>query len=503
LPYDSDGIVIKVNDLHQQAVLGIGTASPNWAIAFKYAPEQVETTLVDIKLQVGKTGAVTPVAVLEPVFLSGSTVTHASLHNAEYIRERDIRIGDRVIVEKAGEIIPQIVRSLPEKRQGGERVFAMPGVCPACGSKLSRPSGKGKNVHFLCTNSGCPAKAREKILHFASRDAMDLQGFGEAVVDALLARGKIRDVADLYNLSKEDLVDALRRTAAAEPAAGARKTGKKSGPDKAAQNLLAALEDSKRRGLARLLAGLAIPHIGATAAQILARRYQTLEALQKASEAELAATEMGETTSYRTLGAKAAESLRAALSAPQVQRRIKEAQDPAALAAALAALRLENLGEKRIEAVARHFQSGARLLAASAQELEAVELGTSSVTRTLGPEAAKSLRAFFDEPANQDLIARLKKAGVLMSATAAAAAGAAGKVFVITGTLPSMGRAEAKKLIESAGGLVADAVSRKVDYLVVGSEPGSKLAKAQELGIAQIDEAEMLRLCGIKRQLSG
>ena len=191
LPYDTDGIVIKVNDLRQQAALGLGTSSPNWAIAFKYAPEQAETSVVEIKLQVGKTGTVTPVAVLRPVFLAGSTVTHASLHNADYIREKDIRIGDRVIVEKAGEIIPQIVRSLSEKRQGNERVFVMPSACPACGGKLSRPDGKGKNVHLLCTNPGCAAKVREKILHFASRDAMDIQGLGEAVIDALLAKGKI------------------------------------------------------------------------------------------------------------------------------------------------------------------------------------------------------------------------------------------------------------------------------------------------------------------------
>ncbi len=498
LPYDIDGIVLKVNDLSQQAALGIGTASPNWAIAFKYAPEQVETTLRDIKLQVGKTGAVTPVAVLEPVLLSGSTVTHASLHNAEYIREKDIRIGDRVLVEKAGEIIPQIVRSLPEKRRGGERAFIMPPACPVCGGRLSRPSGKGKNVHFLCTNPGCAAKVREKIIYFASRDAMDLQGFGEAVIDALLAKGKIRDVADLYNLTKEDLVEALRRAAPEEQPSVGRKAAKKTGPDKAAQNLLAALEDSKRRGLARLLTGLAIPHIGATAAQVLARRYQAIEALQQATAAELAAVEMGETTSYRTLGGKAAAALRAALAENKPPAHLKEAQEPAALVAALADLNLENMGQKRLEAVAYHFKSGARLLAASEQELAAVELGTSSVKRTLGPEAAKALRAFLDEPRNQDLIARLKNAGVLMSATSGAAAGAAGKVFVITGTLPSMGRAEAKKIIESAGGIVAEAVSRKVDYLVVGSDAGSKLDKARELGVAQIDEVEMLRLCGAR-----
>ena len=198
----------------------------------------------------------------------------------------------------------------------------------------------------------------------------------------------------------------------------------------------------------------------------------------------------------RTLGIKAAEALRMAFSSPQVQRHIREAQEPAALAAVLGALNLEQLGEKRIEAVVRCFRRGSELLAASAKDLAAVELGTSSVKRTLGQEAAKSLRVFLDDPGNLTLIARLEKAGVLMSAGSSAATGAAvGKIFVITGTLPSMGRAEAKKIIENAGGIVVDAISRKVDYLVVGADPGSKVAKAQELGIKQIDEAEMLRLC--------
>ncbi len=303
LPYDTDGLVVKVNELAAQQRLAERVKekkSPPWAVAYKFAAEQAETTVEAIRVQVGKSGRVTPVADLAPVRLAGSTITHASLHNASHVRERDIRIGDRVLVQKAGEIIPQIVATLPETRTGGETAFAMPERCPVCGGELraetNEDSATGRRIvlHW-CDNPACPARERQRILHFVSREAMDIEGIGPAVVDGLLERGMIRDAADLYALTAADLAPLWKQA------------------DKAPENLVRAIDASRDRGLARVLTGLGIPHVGATLARTVARHFGSLERLLDASAEEIRAVEAGATTSYRTLGPKTAGALHAAL----------------------------------------------------------------------------------------------------------------------------------------------------------------------------------------------
>ncbi len=482
LEYDTDGLVIKVNSLAQQEILGLGTKSPNWAIAFKFSPEQAETRVRDIRLQVGKLGTITPVADLEPVFLSGSTITHASLHNESYVQDRDIRVGDMVVVEKAGEIIPQVVRSLPEKRTGEEIGFVMPANCPVCNGGLvkseTRQADRIIHTHH-CGNPSCPAKLRGKLLHFVSRDCMDIEGFGPAVIDQLLENNMIRDLADLYSLQAEDLAP-LERLA-----------------EKSADNLIANLEASKSRGMARVLAALSIPHVGTTVAQVLAKQFRSMDVLMQARPEQVSAISTGQSTAYRTLGTRAAAVLHEALARPENRSRLT-ADNAGELAGQLESLKLPGFGPKRCKAVARAFGSASGLLAADAGRISMVELGASAVNRTLGEVIATSLRDFFNDPVNRDLIARLRKAGVGMDAPemTGASAGAAGKTFVLTGTLPDMGRAEAKKLIQAAGGIVASGISGNTDYLVAGDKAGSKLDKARALGVEVIDQAKMLELCG-------
>ncbi|TCL69986.1 DNA ligase (NAD+) [Hydrogenispora ethanolica] len=271
LPYEIDGIVVKVNSLTDQARLGSTAKAPRSKIAFKFPAEQVETRVLQIAVNVGRTGAVTPLAFLEPVRVAGSTVSRATLHNEDNVRDKDIRVGDRVIIQKAGDVIPEIVRSLPEKRDGSERIFEMPKSCPECGAGLYRESGEAV---VRCINSACPAHLREGIIHFASRDAMDIQGLGEAIVIQLIAAGLVRDVADLYRLQVEDLV-------------GLERFGAKS-----AQNLIEAITASKQNQLSRLIFALGIRHVGEGAARELAAHFGTLENLGQADEAELTAIPM-------------------------------------------------------------------------------------------------------------------------------------------------------------------------------------------------------------------
>lgn len=268
LPYAIDGLVIKVDSFDQQERLGATLKSPRWAIAYKFPPEEAETVIEDIIVRVGRTGVLTPTAVFAPVHLAGTTVTRATLHNEDIIRERDIRVGDHVVVHKAGEVIPEILRSLPEKRTGKERPFKMPERCPACGARVIRLPGE---VAVRCPNIACPARLRESLLHFGSRNAMDIDGLGPAIVDQLLARGLVRDVADLYRLKVEDLVPLERM-------------GKKS-----AQNLVDAIARSKNAGLERLLFALGIRHVGERAAKLLAARFGSLERLAQATVDELTA----------------------------------------------------------------------------------------------------------------------------------------------------------------------------------------------------------------------
>ncbi len=492
LPYGTDGLVVKLDRFRQQETLGLGARTPNWAAAYKFAPEQAETGVAGIRVQVGKLGRLTPVADLLPVVLAGSTITHASLHNESYIREKDVRPGDRVLVEKAGEIIPQISVVLKEKRLGDLPPFAMPAACPVCGhaSETTETVTDGRSVVLrFCVNPRCPAKQFARIVHFASRDAMDIEGMGPSVVQWLLDNDLLPDVSGIYRLTREQLLPMTKQ--------GRDRIAKGATDDatKVVDNLLAAIQASKGRGLAKLLFALVIPDIGETAAQLLAKRFGSLDALARAGEEEIASASLGEGTAYRTLGDKAAALLMEALANTPPEEMY--GRTPGDLLMFLESLRLPGFGKKKAEAVARHFGDIDALRAADASAIAMTEMGASQVKRTLGSVAARSLRAYLDDPDNQALLGRLASAGVMTTeAAASAAGGAAGKVFVLTGTLPGMGRTEAKRLIESAGGLVAGSVSRKVDYVVAGAEAGGKLAKATELGITIIDEEKLSALCG-------
>ncbi len=383
LPYDIDGLVIKVNNLASQRALGTTAKDPRWAIAYKFPAEQATTIVEDIFVRVGRTGALTPTAVLRPVRLAGSTVSRATLHNADYIEEKDIRIGDTVIVHKAGEIIPEVVSVVLNRRTGSEVPFVMPSACPECNQPIMREPGE---VAHKCVNPRCPALLREGLIHFVSRDAMNIDGLGPAVITSLLAAGLVQDAADLYSLQPGALA-ALDRMG-----------------DKSAQNLVAAIDDSKKAGLARALFALGIRYVGAKASAILARRYGDIDSLA----------------------------------------------------------------------------------GASAEELMTID--------EIGPKIAESAASYFADPANLAYIEKLKAAGLkLTEEMQAVSQELAGKTFVLTGTL-SMARKEAEELITACGGKVASAVSKKTSYVVAGAEAGSKLEKAQALGITVLDEEQFRML---------
>lgn len=386
LSYDTDGAVIKVNDVYQQRILGATGKDPRWATAYKYPPEQAETTLEDIDWRVGRTGVLTPTAVLTPVKLSGSVISRATLHNEDFIRAKDIRIGDRVIINKAGEIIPEVLRVVVEKRTGDEKEVEIPNVCPECGWRVER---QGEEAAIRCTNPHCPALGREGLIHFVSRDAMNIDGCGPSVINALLDAGLVRDAADLYSLRKEDLLKLERMG------------------EKSADNLLAALAESKKNELDKLLFALGIRHVGAKVARILATEFGSMEKLQQAQPEELA--------QIRDIGDKIAESAVTWLNVPS-----------------------------NIDLVER--------------------LAAAGLTMTFTPPASQEDNPFF------------------------------GKTLVFTGTMPTLGRAEAKTMAQDVGAKVSGSVSKKTDYVIAGAEAGSKLEKAQQLGVTVIDEAEFLRL---------
>ena len=386
LSYDTDGAVIKVNDVYQQRILGATGKDPRWATAYKYPPEQAETTLEDIDWRVGRTGVLTPTAVLTPVKLSGSVISRATLHNEDFIRAKDIRIGDRVVINKAGEIIPEVLRVVVEKRTGDEKEVEIPSVCPECGWRVER---QGEEAAIRCTNPHCPALGREGLIHFVSRDAMNIDGCGPSVINALLDAGLVRDAADLYSLRKEDLLKLERMG------------------EKSADNLLAALDESKKNELDKLLFALGIRHVGAKVARILATEFGSMEKLQQAQPEELA----------------------------QI--------------------------------------------------------------RDIGDKIAESAVTWLNVPANIDLVERLAAAGLTMTFTPPASQEDNpffGKTLVFTGTMPTLGRAEAKTMAQDVGAKVSGSVSKKTDYVIAGAEAGSKLEKAQQLGVTVIDEAEFLRL---------
>lgn len=386
LSYDTDGAVIKVNDVYQQRILGATGKDPRWATAYKYPPEQAETTLEDIDWRVGRTGVLTPTAVLTPVKLSGSVISRATLHNEDFIRAKDIRIGDRVVINKAGEIIPEVLRVVVEKRTGDEKEVEIPSVCPECGWRVER---QGEEAAIRCANPHCPALGREGLIHFVSRDAMNIDGCGPSVINALLDAGLVRDAADLYSLRKDDLLKLERMG------------------EKSADNLLAALAESKKNELDKLLFALGIRHVGAKVARILATEFGSMEKLQQAQPEELA----------------------------QI--------------------------------------------------------------RDIGDKIAESVVTWLNVPANIDLVERLAAAGLTMTFTPTASQEDNpffGKTLVFTGTMPTLGRAEAKTMAQDVGAKVSGSVSKKTDYVIAGAEAGSKLEKAQQLGVTVIDEAEFLRL---------
>ncbi len=386
LPYEADGVVVKVNDFSQREVLGEVSRAPRWAIAFKFPAEEATTRVLDIVVQVGRTGALTPVAILEPVEVSGVTVSRATLHNEDEVKRKDVRIGDWVVVRRAGEVIPEVVKSIPERRTGKEREFRMPDRCPVCGGPVVRPPGE---VIHRCENLSCPARIKEAIRHFASRRAADIEGLGEKLVDQLVEKGLVKRISDLYHLSKDKLA-ALERMG-----------------EKSAQNLLDQLERSKGMSLARFIYALGIRYVGEHIAEVLAERFGSIDELARASYEEL-------------------------VGIPEI-----------------------------------------------------------------GPRIAQSIVDFFASEDNRRLIEELKAVGIDPRAERPKEKGPlAGKTFVFTGRLSDMTREEAKRLVESLGGKVASSVSRKVDYVVVGEDPGSKLDRARALGIPTLSEEEFKELVG-------
>ncbi len=380
LPYDIDGVVIKADAFSVRESLGEGTNTPKWAVAYKFPPEEKQTRLTDITVAVGRTGVLTPTAVLEPVRLAGTSVSRATLHNLDFIRERGIMLGDTVTVRKAGDIIPEIVSACPERRDGSEREFLMPTVCPSCGEPVFRDD----EAAVRCTNASCPAQLHRAIEHFASKDAMNIDGLGERIVKLLLDEQLISDVADLYSLKAEDVAKLDRMG------------------EKSASNLIAAIDRSRSAGLERLLAALGIRNVGVVAAAALAAEFGTLEGVMSADrEALIAIPDFGTVT-------------------------------------------------------------------------------------------ADCVVNWFSHPQNRRICERLTEAGLLTVAVAKPTGDKlAGLTFVITGTLPGLSRDEASALIKSAGGKVSGSVSGRTDYLVAGEAAGSKLTKAQSLGIKIISEEEL------------
>jgi len=387
-PYEMDGVVIKVESFEVQRRLGEVSRSPRWAVAYKFPPKEATTKIIDIKAQVGRTGALTPVALMEPVRIGGVEVKRATLHNQDEIDKKDVRIGDTVVVRRAGDVIPEVVKVITSKRTGAEKRFIMPATCPVCGSAVVRLPGEAAH---RCVGISCPAQVKGRIRHFASKRAMDIDGLGVKLIDQLVDKDLVKDIADLYALD-QDAFAALERMA-----------------EKSAANIIEALENSKQTQLARFIYALGIRHVGEHIAQVLARNLSSLDAISKATEEELVAI-------------------------PEI-----------------------------------------------------------------GPEVAQSVISFFKDKGNRKEIKRLQKAGVKIAAPSVRKEEPLkGKTFLFTGALEGMTRDEAKDLVLVRGGEIASSAGKGVDYVVKGKEPGSKYAKARELGLTIIDEEEFKRLVGRK-----
>ncbi len=385
LTFDIDGAVVKVDDLKFREILGTTAKTPRWAIAYKYPPEKKETKLKDIVCQVGRTGVITPMAILEPVKVAGSTISKTTLHNEDFIKEKDLKIGDTVVIQKAGDVIPEIVEVKKNKRTGEEKEFEMPKVCPVCGAEAVREEGEAA---IRCTGIECPAKLYRNLVHFASREAMNIDGLGEAIIKQLLDKGLISNMADIYTLKLEDI-------------ASLKKNG-----IKFAQNLIDSINRSKQNDLYRLITAFGIRHVGAKVSKVLAKRYKTMDMLMNVTSEELAMVE------------------------------------------------------------------------------------------DIGPIASNSIREFFLQEQTIDLIQRLKQAGVNMKYLEEEGEDNRfeGKTFVLTGTLEKYTRGEAGSIIEKFGGKTSSSVSKKTDYVLAGEEAGSKLTKAQNLGVTILSEEEFEEL---------
>jgi DNA ligase (NAD+) len=382
LPYEIDGIVIKVDRLDLQTRLGEISRSPRWALAFKFQPKQETTKILDIIVQVGRTGALTPVAVMEPVKVGGVEVSRATLHNQDEIDKKDVRVGDTVVIQRAGDVIPEVVQVITSKRKGTEKKFRIPSKCPVCGAEVI----KDEAIH-RCNGLDCPAQLKGRIKHFASKRAMDIEGLGVKLIDQLVNKGLVKDVADIYYINKQELIE-LERMA-----------------DKSAQNIIDAIEKSKTKPLSKFLYALGIRHVGETTAEDLARHFPHLDDFFHLSEEDL-------------------------------------------------------------------------------MEVEGI-----------GPEVAASVIQFFRDKKNKESIELLKKAGVKVIEPKIKEKGKlAGKTFLFTGTLKTFGRDEVRNLVESTGGMTASSISKKVDYVVVGEDPGSKFDKAKELGIKTLTEEEFKKM---------
>ena len=381
LTFGIDGAVVKVDDLNLRKIMGTTSKVPKWAIAYKYPPERKETILKDITFQVGRTGVITPMAILEPVKVAGSTISKTTLHNEDFVKEKGLKIGDRVIIQKAGDVIPEIVEAVVSKRTGEEKDFEMPKVCPVCGAEAVREEGEAA---VRCTGIECPAKLYRNLVHFVSREAMNIDGLGENIIGVLLEKKMISNIADIYDLKFEDI-------------ASLKKNGKKF-----AQNLIDSINASKENDLYRLITAFGIRHVGVKAAKILAKTYNNIDNLAEAD--------------------------------------------------------VENLSQ----------------------------------VEDIGPIVANSIREFFEQEQTKDLISRLKQAGVNTQRLKEDDEDErfTGKTFVLTGSLENFSREEASNIIEKFGGKTSSSVSKKTSYVLAGEDAGSKLTKAQNLGVTIITEQE-------------
>lgn len=496
LDYGVDGVVVRINDLNSQGQLGFTSRFPRWCVAYKYASEQATTKLIKIDWQVGKTGKLTPRATMEPVFVAGTTVQHATLHNLGEIRRKDIRIGDTVVIEKAGEIIPQVVRVVLEQRQPGAKPIEPPEACPDCGGEVEIDfDDSGKETGRFCINPECPAQFRERLIHFVARNQMRIDGLGEEVIDQLLARNLLHHLADLYDLTESTLAE-LTHTAVMR----GKETIVRLGEKNAAQ-IVASLRDSKQRGLARVLASLGIRHIGLQTAKVIASNVTSIDELLDGNEEQVRSTVFEKTGNAKFLKIKeAADAFHVALHSDEGKQRIAESklkakEDPNASEVQLFLDGIPDGGKKwrikwgsgggKKDRILSEFSTLDELSAATPQHF--VQLFDDEVV-------GRSLYDFVKSTSGKESIRLLKSHDVDMTSGKQAGGGGdgplKGKTFVVTGTLNKYKREEIHGLIESLGGHASGSVSAKTDYLVAGENAGSKLGKAQSLGVTIINEEQ-------------